>query len=247
MPNVAFCREIKPGARGKDVIAHKRAISRANPKAYPWHDFSPFYGPIFKNAVIKMFPQSNGIITSSRHEALERKKAYKKDEPAFDAMATKLAQDYCSAFGKQHVRDEIVEAAFYWYAHRYDMDDYSQKRAGEMCKPPQVPDEWDCSMFVTNAHYAGGAPDPNRLNFSGYGYTGSLLAGGKRCNFSELAPGDAIMYGYTTRAKPGFPVGSPTHVALYVGNKKVLSMGSYPMKYLEYDYRSINCYVHYNI
>lgn len=102
-------------------------------------------------------------------------------------------------------------------------------------------------MFFTNCHYAGGAPDPNRLGYNGFGYTGTLLAGGKKCLQRDILPGDAIMYGYTMVARPGFPVGSPTHVALYVGNGKVLSLGSYPMGYYPYDYRSINCFVHYDI
>jgi hypothetical protein len=247
MPDVSFCRDIKPGARGDDVIAHKRAISRADPKAYPWHEFSEFYGEFFKDAVIKMFPNSKGIIGKVQHEALEKKKARNKDEPAFDSVAVNLARNFCAEFTRDHTRDHIVEAGFFWYAHRASIA-YSQNRAAIMCKPPTVPRRWDCSMFVTNCHYAGGAPDPNRMNYTGYGYTGSLLATGtKKKSVDEILPGDAIMYGYTTHARPGFPVGSPTHVALYVGNHKVLSLGSYPVKYLAYDYRSINCFVHYDL
>lgn len=247
MPEVAFCRDIKPGSRGEDVTAHKRAVSRANPSLYPWHAFSDFYGAEFKKAVISMFPRSDGIITLRQHNLLEKKHAKNKpSEWAFDAPAIKLASDYCKSYEKAHVRDEIVEAGFYWYAHRYQIR-YSQNRPAIMCKPPTIPAQWDCSMFFTNCHYAGGAPDPNRLGYKGIGYTGTLLAGGARCKQSDLEPGDAIMYGATIVARPGFPVGSPTHVALYVGKGMVLSLGSYPMGYYKYDYRGINCFVHYDI
>jgi cell wall-associated NlpC family hydrolase len=33
----------------------------------------------------------------------------------------------------------------------------------------------DCSGFVTLCYFLGGAPDPNGLGYSGYGFTGTLL------------------------------------------------------------------------
>ena len=50
-PNVRFSRDITVGCRGKDVTAHKRAISRAVPARYPWHDFSDYCGIPFMQAV----------------------------------------------------------------------------------------------------------------------------------------------------------------------------------------------------
>ena len=44
---------------------------------------------------------------------------------------------------------------------------------------------------------------------------------------------DMVFYGY----HPSIP-GAPGHVALYVGNGRVLSLGSYPMRYLPVYYRS---------
>lgn len=252
MTDVAFCRDIKPGARGKDVIAHKRAVSRAFPDLYPWQDFSGYYGRYFEKAVIKAkkrleLGSDDGIIREPFHTALEQHRAHNKpSEWAFDDYAKLLATEYCHTFTTQTVRDKIVEAGFYWYARRWKTK-YSQNRPGEMCKPPQVASAWDCSLFFTNTHYAADAPDPNGYNYKGLMYTGSLLAGGKKVPLSKLRKGDAVMYGYTSSARPGFPVGSPTHVALYVGDGMVLSFGSYPMKYLPYDYRGINCYVSYEV
>lgn len=252
-PNVTFCRDIKPGARGNDVTAHKRALSRAYPDLYPWHDFTDYYGEFFERAVIRAKARSNmssndGIIRVNFHEKLERTRAKRKPgEWAFDSYAEKIAHDFCTEFTKPKTREEIVEAGFFWYSKRSQIN-YSQARPFTLLKPPQVPRRWDCSAFVTACHYAGGASDPNNMRYSGYGYTGSLMAGGTRCDLKDLQIGDAILYGFTTKARPGFPKNSPTHVALYVGDGMVLSHGSYPMKYLDYEYRSdINCYVTYDI
>lgn len=252
-PDVPFCRSLRRGMTGQDVAAHKRALNRAFPDLYPKfkHGYSDFYGPVFANAVAKAQTRMNythtGEIDKITHEKLERrKKAGSEVEYAFDDYAVWLCERYCEKHQPLSVREKIVKAGFYWYAHRGRIS-YSMSRPYELCKPLDVPDKIDCSGFFTICHYAGGAKDPNNLGYNGQGYTGTLLANGAKCRFSDLKPGDAIFYGFS-RGRPGFPVGSPTHVALYVGNGNVLSMGSYPIKYLEYDYRSdINCYVKYDL
>ena len=91
-PNVKFPRKIRRGNSGKDVLAHKRAISRARPDFYPWHDFTPYAGDKFMRAVIK-WKKSRGmnsqpIIGKTAHERLER--THRKDHPkqwAFDPQA----------------------------------------------------------------------------------------------------------------------------------------------------------------
>lgn len=251
-PNVAFTRKLRKGDQGRDVIAHKRAVSRAFPELYPWpkKGFSGYFGIHFENAVrascVVMNIKPRKVIDLDYHEHLERRRRRrKKSEWAFDAYSIKLAKDYHDYYQQRRVRERIVEAAFFWYGRRSEIH-YSQNRPYQKKKPPQVPSVWDCSSFVTNCYYASGASDPNNRNYDGSGYTGTLLSNGIKIPFSKIEPADLIMYGYTVTARPGFPVGSPTHVAIYVGEGRVLSLGSYPMGYYEYSYRSINCCVTYD-
>jgi peptidoglycan hydrolase-like protein with peptidoglycan-binding domain len=254
MTKVAFCRSLAVGSRGKDVVAHKRALSRAAPDLYPWagNNFTPYFGPRFEAAVqryqarIGLRP-ATGKIGNATHEALERAKAHNKpNEPAFDAMAVALAQAFCTQFVKTP-RDLIVDAAFYWYSKRQNIA-YSQTRPYQKGKPPWLPSRWDCSSFVTNCYYAANVPDPNGRNYDGLGYTGTLMSNGRQIVKTELKPGDLIFYGYNRYTRPGFPYGSPNHVALFVGDGMVLSMGRYPMGYYKYDYRSdINHFRTYDI
>jgi hypothetical protein len=252
-PNVAFARKMREGDSGRDVIAHKRAVSRAFPELYPWpkKGFSLIYGEVFAGAVkgscLMMGLKPKKAIDLEYHEHLERRKMRRdKTEWAFDAYSIKLAKDYYDYFNKPDVRQKIIEAGFFWYQHRMSTK-YDQKRAFEKRKPPQIATEWDCSAFVTNCYYGGGAPDPNGRNYDGQGYTGTLLSHGKVVPFSQIKPADLIMYGFS-RGRPGFAIGAPTHVALYVGGGRVLSLGSYPMGYYEHNYRSdLNCCVTFNI
>jgi len=258
-PNVKFPRDITRGCAGKDVIAHKRAISRAVPQRYPWHEFTPYAGDKFIRAVME-FKRSKNMNSLPRlgrtcHEVLER--THKKDSKqwAFDAVAIQDAHDYWELVQtkpEEKVRQAMVSAAFFWYAHRGSIA-YSQARPFQVGKPVWVPSRWDCSAFYTCCSYAGGAPDPNGRDFDHQGYTGTLIDHGVRVpDVSHLEPGDAIFYGFTRYEQPGFPKGSPTHVAFYVGVKdgehRILSHGHYPMGYYTYDYRSdINQYRHYDV
>jgi len=77
----------------------------------------------------------------------------------------------------------------------------------------------DCSQWFTSVYKACGLEDPNGTGYTG-GYTGTLVAQGKRISESELQPGDAIIYGSGT----GF------HVEMYVGpGNKTIGHGSAPI------------------
>ena len=253
-PNVRWSRDIVVGCTGKDVLAHKRAISRAAPLRYPWHEFTPYAGVTFIRAVQawKKSKNMNSLprLGRSAHEVLERTHEKDSQEWAFDAVAIKLAAEYYDATHTKPeaaVRQAIVAAGFFWYEHRGSIA-YSQYRPFQVGKPPWVPNRWDCSAFVTNCHYAGGAPDPNGRGYDHQGYTGTLIDHGAAVpSVDQLDPGDLIFYGHS-RPAPGFPGGSPTHVALYVGNGKVLSHGHYPMSYYAWNYRKdVNQFRHYKV
>ncbi len=252
MPNVPFCRPLVLGTKGKDVVAHKRAVSHAAPDLYPWlgTKFTPIFGERFETAVKKYqrrnkIKPATGKIGEGTHELLEKAKD-KRGRPAFDPLAVKQATEFCKQFVKTD-RDLVVDAGFYWYGKRMGIA-YSQSRPFQLGRPLWIPSKWDCSAFVTNCYFAAYLPDPNGRKYDGLGYTGTLMSNGRRIDRPQLQPGDLVFYGYNRVARPGFPVGSPNHVALYVGQSMVLSHGSYPMSYYRYDYRSdINHFRTYDI
>lgn len=89
----------------------------------------------------------------------------------------------------------------------------------------------DCSAFVTLMYKAAGLSDPNGRNYDGYGFTGTLWARGNTVSVPQ--PGDLVFYGYMDLV--GHP---PSHVAICVAEGAVVSFGSTPIKYLQYNYRS---------
>lgn len=243
-PNAPFSRTIREGMRGDDVKAVKRAISRWDPEVYPWHEFTDFAGEYLVRAFVE-FKRRNFSQIGNRTPVfgerpwnlLTTKKAKNKPgEWAFDKRAIQLAREFNESFTttpEERIRKAIVSAGFFWYSNKWQIA-YSQARPMAVGRPPFVPSRWDCSGFVTNCHYAGGAPDPNGRGYDGLGYTGTLMGRGTRVgSIADLEPGDLIFYGFSAE-RPGFNRGDPGDVKLYVGDEMVLSMGSYPMKYVHY-------------
>lgn len=256
-PNVAHCRDLKQGLRGNDVVALKRAISHVYPDTFKWkgNNFTPYFGGELDKHVRKFQKahslKVDGVVGTLTHEVLERTHAKKKPNLwAFDSVSINLAKNFCNVFTAVTTREEIVDAGFYWYEHRARIA-YRQLRPYPKIKPPVIPSWLDCSSFYTVCCYAGGAPDPNGRGYDGQGYTGTLMSEGTRVgSISDLEPGDAIFYGYSSGAGAAFNRGDPTHVALYIGLYKgvhsVISHGHYPMALYPYNYRSVNHYRHYN-
>jgi hypothetical protein len=247
-PEVKFPREIHQGVSGKDVIAHKRAISRARPDLYKWSEFTPIAGDYFMDAVVS-WKVSRGlgrsrVLGGRAHEVLERThRKGSKTEWAFDARAVLLAKQYYDAVTKspeERIIEGILSAANFWYDKRLRIP-YEQQRPFPCIKPPTVPRALDCLEFVTICYFAGGAKDPNGRGYDGQGYTGTMSGRGTQIgSINQARPGDLLFYG-RAYAHPGFNAGDPTHVGLYagkVGNTHMsFQMGSYPMKYIAYNYR----------
>lgn len=77
----------------------------------------------------------------------------------------------------------------------------------------------DCSSWATSTYMAGGLPDPNGADYSG-GYTGTLIANGKRITRAQLKPGDLVLYGG----------GTGHHVEMFVGpGNRTIGHGSAPV------------------
>lgn len=103
-------------------------------------------------------------------------------------------------------RARIVAVARWGAAHQPQVH-YAETRpiplpaAGEL---PHLPLTTDCSGFVTCCYRAADAPDPNGANYSGQGYTGTLLAHARMV--ARPRPGDLVVFG----------PGNGHHVALVV-------------------------------
>jgi cell wall-associated NlpC family hydrolase len=246
MIDVPHCRDVKLGTRGVDVVAYKRALSRAG--FMKWGPFTNFFGPFAEQAT-KAFQHAHGIMASGviaakTHHALEQAKKKGSSEPAFDSLARHLLGDFCAqhtAPTDAKARAAAVAAAYFWKMRAAQIG-YSQARPFPVDAPPQVPANIDCSGFVTICYFAGRAKDPNGRGYDGFGYTGTLLSQGTKIPQSSLKAGDLVFYGSTMNPTPGFPRGSPTHVAIYVGQGMVISMGSQAGPFLlSVGYRPINC------
>ena len=96
----------------------------------------------------------------------------------------------------RHVRARIVNAALWLVAHNHWCT-YSMGADRFSClhKPYAVPFISDCSSGVTDLYCWGGAPDPNKLNYDGEGFTGSLIKAGKRISPRAARPSDVVIFG----------------------------------------------------
>jgi hypothetical protein len=91
-----------------------------------------------------------------------------------------------------------------------------------------IPRHADCSSSVTIIYHAAGLRDPNGRGYDGYGYTGTLLAHGRHVTRNRIQPLDLVFYG-SSSARPGFPAGAPTHVAMVMdGQGAIFTFGSEP-------------------
>ena len=110
----------------------------------------------------------------------------------------------------------------------------------------QYPNYADCSAFTTWCFWDGCKEYINDGLMPGrdgdfvnnlwwkYGFTGTQIQNGFRVGLDDLKLADLIFYGRDGN-------GNPTHVAIYVGDGKVISHGSEGGPYLlYYNYRFIN-------
>lgn len=254
-PQTPLARPIIRGTKGQDVIAVKRALSRAG--YISWTQFTDVAGPYFINAVHKFQTDHKikpaGYGTHTHSVLLNTKKAGSKTEWAWDSYSIGLEHaEYVllSTTPEQRIRAAILQAARNLYAYR-NIIAYDQARPFPLYSMGgAIPRYIDCSGFAIDCFHAANARCPvYGGSYDGEGYTGSLLAAGKKVASTHyLKPGDLIFYGYTTRPSLAFPYGSPTHVAVYDGNGGVYSNGHHPMgHYLTYYGMPINCYVTYNV
>ena len=90
------------------------------------------------------------------------------------------------------MRRKIVAAARWGIANEPQIH-YGQVRPIPLGST--LPLTTDCSGFVTICFYEAGAPDPNGLDYSGQGYTGTLLDHLEEIERADAGRGDVVVWG----------------------------------------------------
>ena len=225
----ALARPVQLGSKGRDVFALARALRKAKfleADGPPGTEFDP---PM--EEAVREFQRKHGIQATGKIG----KATFAKLAPFVDAfgesLLAKVAEEQQRA---TTTRQRIVDAAHCGFVNRDQMDYTQTSRRMDgvkrKLKPPTCPTAEDCSSFATWCYFAAGAEDPNGRDYDGLGFTGTLVTRGRTTSTPQ--PGDLVFYGGTASV--------PAHVAVYVGNGKVVSHGqpSGP-SLLAHDYRPI--------
>lgn len=229
---VPFRRNLKLGSVGSDVFAVRRALAKAG--FGPWGKWSKVprtMGPYLVR-YLKSFQKSRNLKVDGVYGIATHQKLMK----YFDAYGAYLMKSWKPPVRKSTKRETVVSAAMFGYHNRgsihYTQSSWRMYGVRNHIKPPNIPRYEDCSSFATWCYWVAGASDPNGLGYNGQGYTGTQVNHGKYVTLGNASAGDLIFYGWSR--------GIPTHVAVYVGNGRVVSHGSEvgPL-FLPATYRSI--------
>lgn len=203
-PRVPFTRPFygpqhpKGTTRGRDVVAVKRAFSRAG--YLPWKNFTPVWGkgPV---QMCARFQRDHGITATGNygpktHEALRttRSKGHP-NEWAFDAFSTQIMRNWEPPEPPPSDRDRAVDLAL-WTVDIRDMIDYTQMRPiypiYHNIRPPANPRHLDCSGHYKYVLWAALGIDVDGLH--AYGNTYTMIQHGRHVEVHDVRPGDAIYY-----------------------------------------------------
>jgi peptidoglycan hydrolase-like protein with peptidoglycan-binding domain len=225
MAELKLPRQIELGSRGRDVRALRRVLRRLGHLDIPRGEVGPEFDAA-TDAAVRAYQREKGLEVDGQVGPI----TFRSLLPNYTRLERWLVSqvDPKKIRGTRH---KIVATAFVGYNHKealhYTQDTRRMEGVREGIKPPRHPGWEDCSSFATWCYWAAGAPDPNGLGYNGFGYTGTQVQCGKTTN--NPRPGDLVFYG-------GGSV--PSHVAVYVGNGRVVSHGSEPGPYLlAIDYR----------
>jgi cell wall-associated NlpC family hydrolase len=235
MSSNPFARTLREGSVGRDVRAVKNTLRRLG---YQGMDFSSAKYGAGTVAAVERFQKKHGIDTGhgtygpGTHALLS---------PSMGR--TDLAR-YRAVYAKLHPvkpkpktdRQRLVDAAYLIYNNRASIT-YSQNAVLRWeglhngIRPPQFPRHSDCSSAVSWDYWLVFGSGPDFLNGQNWkaGYTGTQINHGKKISVGQARPGDLVFYGSTPW--------NITHVAIYVGNGRVISHGSDPVGIYPVGYR----------
>jgi len=135
--------------------------------------------------------------------------------------------------GTSAQRKGLYDAAMALYNHRAS-EHYTQGSSRwigitNKVRPPNAPTYSDCSAAATWCYWTVFGSGPDFLNGQSWkaGYTGTMSGRGHSVGCSSMQIGDLSFYGH--------PI---SHVAISIGNGKVVSHGSDPVGIYSYNYRS---------
>jgi peptidoglycan hydrolase-like protein with peptidoglycan-binding domain len=228
-------RTLKVGMRGNDVLAMKRALSRAGYGR--WKPFTKLFGRNMET-LLKRFQRDHGLKSIDgvygplSHKLLAR---------FYDDYGMSLMNDLAYEINaRNNPAQKMVSAALeiYNFCRLTGRGGYTQSArrmsiVRNRWRAPFSEKLWlseDCSSSVTGACWLAGVPDPNGLGYNGQGYTGTLVTHGFRISSPVL--GALGFYG------SGWPY---KHVVMCVAVKPqvlVFSWGSGLPKVLNPYYRS---------
>jgi len=216
-------RPCEPGATGDHVYALKRAHARfrgggrltrleAKPPSVK-RTWSRYTGP---GSFYRDFKETRRLLGLSGPVVYDDD-AWRKLARWFDAKALSLVAPPKNTIGQKQLAWHMA-----LYNRRYQVP-YSQARPSQLGRPEAIT-RADCSGSVAaGCDYAGILPQVD------WRWTNTWLQvkmGRRIPTIGEAAIGDIFFYG------------SPSHEAMYLGGGRVWSFGSYPIKLLDYRYRS---------
>jgi hypothetical protein len=214
---VPFKRPVKLNQVGYDSFAVKRALSKAGYGEWGKWGIKNLFGPwAVKN--LEHFQKAKKL----KVDGVYGLESHKKLAPYFDQYGIWLLHQVHLISPADKKRNIIEATAMVGYMNRYSIH-YTQSSlrmqgVRNRIEPPHFPMWEDCSSFSTWCYWVSKASDPNGLNYDGQGYTGTLVNHGRKVYLSQAKIGDLIFYGWSG--------GIPTHVAVYIGNGRVVSHGS---------------------
>lgn len=205
---VPFTRIIRLTTGGQDVKGVKRAIWRGNDLKV--QKFTPVFGPIARHQC-QVFQEAHnlptdGVVGPATLHALA---------PFFDRYAFLLYEGYPPGMNPVQAKRQLALAYLLWGFNNRAAIYYLQLRPMNLLSDLfHLPVSEDCSTFYTKMAKAGRWLDPNGFNYNGIGNTTSLVAHGRQIDVARAQLGDGVFYA------------DPAHVGGYVGNGRIISLGS---------------------
>lgn len=202
---------VNPAKNGNACIAVKRALSRAG--YMQWGEFTKKWGR-FANRSCRNFQAENnlhvdGIYGEKTHNALEKTHKLRSTEWAFDAYSIAIMKEE-QVSPEQQRMFKILDGAAWSIAANGRISYLMARPVYYYNTFPVTHNFWnDCSGMFAQWYKWGGAPDPHKNDYNGYGNTGTLWIHGATVNgLSAARPCDAVLYGQPWAA------GAAAHVVM---------------------------------